>query len=349
MAAPWYRVLEENPRGDRPIVRGMLPVVSTMAVDARGERGVVVAFISDGQNSYSFVQARDFGANRPGPVLVMKEDVALFCTSAPLVPGTDLVAVPLTWNGVSLCARATGEEVVQCEDDDGYQNVALGPDGAVVAAGSCNGRLALWDRATGRRLARIAAHRAQICGLAWQPGGDIVATSGEDGLLRLWSARALLAAGDGGEKGPSPQAEAKLDDMLYAVAFAPDGEACAVGTAESGAYLVRAADGAILHHLEGHDSEVLQLAFHPRTGHLVTVSMDASLRVWDPRSGECLFSQTFPLEERGEDEEEEDELFNHDYEATGGLTALAFDPEGTALLLAQDDGTLRQWRLPADG
>ncbi|WP_037408866.1 WD40 repeat domain-containing protein [Candidatus Solirubrobacter pratensis] len=60
-------------------------------------------------------------------------------------------------------------------------------DGAHLAAGSADGTVAVWDSGTWEEVARWLAHEGEAAGLAWHPGGEALATGGEDGLVRLWS------------------------------------------------------------------------------------------------------------------------------------------------------------------
>ena len=48
------------------------------------------------------------------------------------------------------------------------------------------GVIRLWDPATGQELLSLAAHRAQINGLAFSPDGSILGSVAHDGSVRLW-------------------------------------------------------------------------------------------------------------------------------------------------------------------
>lgn len=67
--------------------------------------------------------------------------------------------------------------------------VAWHPDGKTIFATTHAGTLEVFDFATRERTHLIAAHQRLAPGLAVAPDGTLVATSSEDGSLRLWDAR----------------------------------------------------------------------------------------------------------------------------------------------------------------
>lgn len=60
------------------------------------------------------------------------------------------------------------------------------PDGLLVAAGDRFGGLFLWEAQSGREFLTLRGHVKAVNALAWLPGGDRLATAGEDGTARVW-------------------------------------------------------------------------------------------------------------------------------------------------------------------
>ncbi|BCY07182.1 hypothetical protein L3i22_022700 [Actinoplanes sp. L3-i22] len=73
-------------------------------------------------------------------------------------------------------------------------DVAIAPDGGtaafastVTAGGRPHGRLSIVDLGSGRARAVIDTGPGGLRGIAWRPGGGQLATSGQDGFVRVWN------------------------------------------------------------------------------------------------------------------------------------------------------------------
>jgi WD40 repeat protein len=79
---------------------------------------------------------------------------------------------------------------------------AFSPDGDLVAAGTQDCTVRVWDAVTGRELSALIGHDAPVNGIAFLPGGRLV-TASADGTARIWdtatgTAIATLAGLPGG-------------------------------------------------------------------------------------------------------------------------------------------------------
>lgn len=115
-----------------------------------------------------------------------------------------------------------------------------------------------------------------------------------------------------------------VGEAVSAVSWSPDGSTLAAG-AVSGTWLYNtAAFNQPPRLLQVPDGTVYDLTFSPTENILVTAHNDATVRLWDVKTG----GQRAIL--RGH---------------TGPVTALAFTPDGTILASAGDDHTIRLWDM----
>ncbi len=140
-------------------------------------------------------------AGREGKVRLWETEGWLSAGQGPSFAGFDLhKVVPFPGeHGVGLAAVGTGRELVVHDGlnevslsghTDWIRDVAVGEtaDGPLIATGSDDESIRIWDPATGQRLRTLQSHRNWILGAVGYTvrGRPMAATAGADGLVHLW-------------------------------------------------------------------------------------------------------------------------------------------------------------------
>lgn len=201
-------------------------------------------------------------------------------------------------------------------DAGAMRAVAYSSDGALIAAGSEDGSIILWDARTNRPTGiTLAGHSRRINSLAFSPNRHTLASGSGDGTIRLWNA-------DSGE--PLGAAMSGHNKSVWSVAFSPDGRRIASGSEDNTVRLWDAETGQpIGEPLAGHGDFVFSVAFSPDGSRLASGSADGSVRLWDAETGQ-------PIGEP---------LQGH----TDWVLTVAFDSDGTRLASSGADSTIIFW------
>ncbi len=118
---------------------------------------------------------------------------------------------------------STGNEVVSINGQsfNGFNSVAMSPDGKHLVSGNSNGSITIWDANTGKEITAIKGHTKMVNSVSYSPDGQIIASCSEDGSISIWN------AATGAElwtiKGTKP---------LTSLSFNSDGSKLVVGGAE---------------------------------------------------------------------------------------------------------------------
>ncbi len=132
------------------------------------------------------------------------------------------------------------ETVIQNGHSASVKAVAISPDGKILATGSRDKSVKLWDQQSGLEIRSIVGHTHTINGIAFSPNGLYIATSSADGTACVWE---VLT---GKEIFTSPKNSKYITD----VAFNPDGKSFVYGGYPDSASVYAIPSGKLLKRIE---------------------------------------------------------------------------------------------------
>jgi len=196
--------------------------------------------------------------------------------------------------------------------DERVYSVAFNAQGNLLASGSRDDTVRLWDVGSQQQLATLEGHDGDVLAVDFNPQGNLLASGDERGNVILWDVNS-------GQIVAQWQAH---NDAVNALAFNPNGALLATGSRDDSILVWDVASQQLAYTLVGHGENVNSLAWSPDGSRIVSGSNDNTARVWDVVNQQTLLT----LEGHSDD-----------------VNAVAWSPDGSRIATGSSDNTVIVW------
>ncbi|RUR85017.1 protein kinase [Chlorogloeopsis fritschii PCC 9212] len=198
------------------------------------------------------------------------------------------------------------------------QAVAINPDGQLLASGSSDNTIKLWQLATGKLLRNFgrwfSGHSGMVHTVAFSPDGELLASGSWDETIKLW----LLGSGKEARtfKGHT--------NCINSIVFSPDGKLLASGSADCTIKVWQVISGREIRTFTGHTDSIWSVAWSADGLILASGSSDYTIKLWQVSTGREIRTLT-----------------GHSF----FVNAIAFSPDGEILASGSSDSTIKLWQV----
>ena len=192
-------------------------------------------------------------------------------------------------------------------------SVSFSPDGQMLAVGSKDGKLSLWNL-QGEKEREFPVSQSAILSVNFSPDGQMLAVGSEDGKLSLWNL----------QEGKKEKEFSVSQSAIWSVSFSPDGQMLAVGSEDGKLSLWNLQEGKIEREFSVSQSLILSVNFSPDGQMLAVVSKDGSVILWNLQEGKI--EREFSVSQ-------------------SAIWSVSFSPDGQMLAVGSENGSVILWNL----
>ncbi|QLE59368.1 caspase family protein [Nostoc sp. TCL26-01] len=146
-------------------------------------------------------------------------------------------------------------------------SVSFSPDGEIIASGSADNTIKLWQR-NGKFITTLTGHSDAVNSVSFSPDGEIIASGSADNTIKLWQRNGkFITTLNGHSQG------------VNSVNFSPNGKIIASGGSDSTVQLWTR-EGKLLLTLNGHSQGVNSVSFSPEGDTVASASDDGTIKLW---------------------------------------------------------------------
>jgi WD40 repeat protein len=204
------------------------------------------------------------------------------------------------------------ELVLQSGHTLSVEGLAFSPDGLLLASGSADNTVKLWDTKTKREVRTLPRHRTSVKAITFRPDGKWLASGSLDGNIKFSDVASGLE-----------QLNLPGNGSVSSIAFSPDGQSFASGNMDNTIKLWDLASKRELT-LSGHSGPISIVAFSADSRWLASGSSDKTVKIWAVATGREVAT-----------------LSDH----TDKISSVAFSADGQWLATAGFDARIKLWKV----
>ena len=172
--------------------------------------------------------------------------------------------------GIWIYDAHTGEELnLFTGHTEVVTSMAFSPDGQMLASGSWDSTIILWDVSTGDLLRTLTGHTS-VVSVSFSPDGQTLASGSSDNTLLLWDVGT----------GETLRTLTGHTDRVNSVSFSPEGQTLASGSRDNTLLLWDVGTGETLRTLTEHTGWVYSVSFSLDGQTLASGSSDGTVLLW---------------------------------------------------------------------
>jgi len=194
------------------------------------------------------------------------------------------------------------------------QSVDINRDNTLIASGSTDATVKVWDFATGELLYILTGHGGDIESVQFSPDGQYLVSTAADFKAILWDM----------SNGELVHEFSEHSLPVTSVAFTSDGNYMVTGSSDLQLILWDVWQAQEIRRFMGHEASILTLAINADATRILSGARDGDLMYWDLNTGDLLATLT---------------------EHQTGINDVVFNSDGTQAYSVSGNGSIFEWDL----